>query len=458
MSVQTDTIAAISTPPGPGAIGILRLSGPGAVPIAEKCFKPLGSKGLREHKPRKLVYGDLLDGDKQAIDRVLCTYSLGPASYTGEDMAELQCHGSPMVLALGLEALFAAGARQARAGEFTKRAFLNGRLDLTQAEAVADLIDAETPAAVYQAAGQLTGALSRRVMEIYDVLVDVLAHFHAVLDYPDEDVDPFREELIAAALEQSRAELSALLATYERGRYLSKGAPCVLVGRPNVGKSSLLNALAGYERAIVTEIPGTTRDTVEARCNLGGVDLRLVDTAGVRKSADPVEKAGVARSRAAMEHAALILAVLDQSRPASAGDLALIGEASSLAPVIVVLNKCDLPPVMKLSGALEHLPQVRVSAATGEGIAQLGEQVAELFPALPDWAAGETITNVRHFEAAQRALKGVERASEALVRGVTPDALLTDVEEALAALGELTGTSLREDITARIFERFCVGK
>ena len=458
MSFQTDTIAAISTPPGPGAIGILRLSGPQAVSIAEKCFKPLGPKGLREHGPRELVYGGLLDRGGQAIDRVLCTYSLAPHSYTGEDTAELQCHGSPMVLSLGLEALFTAGARPAGPGEFTRRAFLNGRLDLTQAEAVADLIDAETPAAVYQAAGQLTGALSRRVMEIYDVLVDVLAHFHAVLDYPDEDVDPFREELIAAALEQSRAELSALLATYERGRYLSKGAPCVLVGRPNVGKSSLLNALAGYERAIVTEIPGTTRDTVEARCNLGGVDLRLVDTAGVRKSADPVEQAGVARSRAAMEHAALILAVLDQSRPASAGDLALIGEASSLAPVIVVLNKCDLPPVMKLSGALEHLPQVRVSAATGEGIAQLGEQVAELFPALPDWAAGETITNVRHFEAAQRALKGVERASEALVRGVTPDALLTDVEEALAALGELTGTSLREDITARIFERFCVGK
>ena len=455
---MSDTIAAIATAPGPSAIGILRLSGPEALSAASAVFRSASGRLLESYQDRVLVFGELLGPDGRPIDQVLATVSRSLHSYTGEDTAELHCHGSPAVLALGLEALFAQGVRQAGPGEFTRRAFLNGRLDLTQAEAVADLIDAETPAAVYQAAGQLTGALSRRVMEIYDVLVDVLAHFHAVLDYPDEDVDPFREELIAAALEQSRAELSALLATYERGRYLSKGAPCVLVGRPNVGKSSLLNALAGYERAIVTEIPGTTRDTVEARCNLGGVDLRLVDTAGVRKSADPVEQAGVARSRAAMEHAALILAVLDQSRPASAGDLALIGEASSLAPVIVVLNKCDLPPVMKLSGALEHLPQVRVSAATGEGIVQLGEQVAELFPALPDWAAGETITNVRHFEAAQRALKGVERASEALVRRVTPDALLTDVEEALAALGELTGTSLREDITARIFERFCVGK
>lgn len=452
-----DTIAAIAAGGGaPSAIGVVRISGPDCFAACGRVFR--SARPFEELEARRMVLGEFLDREGRVLDRGLAVRFPGPRSYTGEDSAEFHCHGSPVVLREVLAALFAAGARQAGPGEFTKRAFLNGRLDLTQAEAVADLIDAETPAAVYQAAGQLTGALSRRVMEIYDVLVDVLAHFHAVLDYPDEDVDPFREELIAAALEQSRAELSALLATYERGRYLSKGAPCVLVGRPNVGKSSLLNALAGYERAIVTEIPGTTRDTVEARCNLGGVDLRLVDTAGVRKSADPVEQAGVARSRAAMEHAALILAVLDQSRPASAGDLALIGEASSLAPVIVVLNKCDLPPVMKLSGALEHLPQVRVSAATGEGIAQLGEQVAELFPALPDWAAGETITNVRHFEAAQRALKGVERASEALVRGVTPDALLTDVEEALAALGELTGTSLREDITARIFERFCVGK
>lgn len=452
-----DTIAAIAAGGGaPSAIGVVRISGPDCFAACGRVFR--SARPFEELEARRMVLGEFLDREGRVLDRGLAVRFPEPRSYTGEDSAEFHCHGSPVVLREVLAALFAAGARQAGPGEFTKRAFLNGRLDLTQAEAVADLIDAETPAAVYQAAGQLTGALSRRVMEIYDVLVDVLAHFHAVLDYPDEDVDPFREELIAAALEQSRAELSALLATYERGRYLSKGAPCVLVGRPNVGKSSLLNALAGYERAIVTEIPGTTRDTVEARCNLGGVDLRLVDTAGVRKSADPVEQAGVARSRAAMEHAALILAVLDQSRPASAGDLALIGEASSLAPVIVVLNKCDLPPVMKLSGALEHLPQVRVSAATGEGIAQLGEQVAELFPALPDWAAGETITNVRHFEAAQRALKGVERASEALVRGVTPDALLTDVEEALAALGELTGTSLREDITARIFERFCVGK
>ena len=453
-----DLIAAIATGPVKSAVGIIRLSGEGAILCAAKIFRPLSGKPFGTGAPRRMVLGEVLNSAGSVTDQALAVFFCGPNSYTGEDMVELHCHGSPTVLAMTLELLCRNGARRAKAGEFTRRAFLNGKLDLTQAEAVADLIDAETPAAVYQAAGQLTGALSRRVMEIYDVLVDVLAHFHAVLDYPDEDVDPFREELIAAALEQSRAELSALLATYERGRYLSKGAPCVLVGRPNVGKSSLLNALAGYERAIVTEIPGTTRDTVEARCNLGGVDLRLVDTAGVRKSADPVEQAGVARSRAAMEHAALILAVLDQSRPASAGDLALIGEASSLAPVIVVLNKCDLPPVMKLSGALEHLPQVRVSAATGEGIVQLGEQVAELFPALPDWAAGETITNVRHFEAAQRALKGVERASEALVRGVTPDALLTDVEEALAALGELTGTSLREDITARIFERFCVGK
>ena len=208
MSLQADTIAAISTPPGPGAIGILRLSGPQAVFVAEKCFKPLGPKGLREHAPRALVYGDLLDSGGQPIDRVLCTYSLGPSSYTGEDTAEFQCHGSPMVLALGLEALFAAGARQARAGEFTRRAFLNGRLDLAQAEAVGDLLSAQSREGARHAAGQLSGALSKKIGDIYSALVDVMAHFHAVLDYPDEDIDPFRMEELDEALSHQEGELA----------------------------------------------------------------------------------------------------------------------------------------------------------------------------------------------------------------------------------------------------------
>ncbi len=457
MSLPADTIAAISTPSGPGAIGILRLSGPEAASIVEKCFQPLGPKGLREHKPRELVYGDLLDSGGQPIDRVLCTYSRGPSSYTGEDTAELQCHGSPMVLALGLEALFAAGARQARAGEFTRRAFLNGRLDLAQAEAVGDLLSAQSREGARHAAGQLAGALSQRIGDIYSALVDVMAHFHAVLDYPDEDIDPFRLEELDAALSNQEGELNALLATCGRGKLLREGVPCAIVGRPNAGKSSLLNAMLGWDRAIVTDIPGTTRDTVEERCELGGVPLRLIDTAGLRDTSDPVEKLGVERSRKAMEEAGLILVLIDASRPAGDEDFALLQEAMALAPTILVWTKGDLPqaPIPVVNMTLP--PSVTVSAK----VRDLDELCNEISCAFPQdlWGGyGEILTNARQEEAASRAREAVRQAREALQAGITPDALLTDVEEALSALGELTGQSVREDVTDRIFAKFCVGK
>ncbi len=460
MSLSTDTIAAISTPAGPGAIGILRLSGPGAASIAEMCFKPLGRKGLREHAPRELVYGELLDSGGAPIDRVLCTYSLGPSSYTGEDTAEFQCHGSPTVLALGLEALFAAGARQAGAGEFTRRAFLNGRLDLAQAEAVGDLLTARSREGARHAAGQLAGALSKKIGAVYSALVDVMAHFHAVLDYPDEDIDPFRLEELDNALSNQEGELNALLATCGRECLLRDGVPCAIVGRPNAGKSSLLNAMLGWDRAIVTDIPGTTRDTVEERCELGGVPLRLIDTAGLRNTADPVEKLGVERSRRAMEEAGLILVLWDQSQPTVEEDVLLLRQAMELAPTILVISKTDLPPAPVPLVNFPLPPQVCISVKQSpeRAVRELGETVAQLFPREEAAPYGEILTNARQEEAARRALEAVRRAREALEAGVTPDALLTDVEEALEALGELTGQSVREDVTDRIFSKFCVGK
>lgn len=458
MGAQGDTIAAIATPAGPGAIGILRLSGPGAAEIAAACFRPLGRKGLLDHPPRALVYGSLLDCEGQVIDQVLCTYSRGPSSYTGEDTAELHCHGAPMVLSLGLEALFARGARQAGPGEFTQRAFLNGRLDLAQAEGVADLLDAQSREGARQAAGQLSGALSRRIVSIYSALVDVMAHFHAVLDYPDEDIDPFTQERLARDLDAQRQALEALLSTYQRGRRLNRGVKCAIVGRPNAGKSSLLNALAGYDRAIVTDIPGTTRDTVEETVELGGIPLRLIDTAGLRDSGDPIEQLGVERSRRAMEEAELILVVLDQSQPAREEDAALIRAAVERTPTIVVLNKQDLPCQLEWAEPLDLAASVPICAKTGAGLDGLAELVAQTFPRDPGSGYGELLTNQRQAEAAGRALESVRRAGEALDLGVTPDALLTDVEEALSALGELTGQSVRDDVTDRIFQRFCVGK
>ena len=460
MSLQNDTIAAISTPQGPGAIGILRLSGPEAVSAAEKCFKPLGPKGLRDHPPRALVYGDLLDSGGQPIDRVLCTYSLSPSSYTGEDTAEFQCHGSPMVLALGLEALFAAGARQARAGEFTRRAFLNGRLDLAQAEAVGDLLSAQSREGARHAAGQLAGALSKKIGDIYSALVDVMAHFHAVLDYPDEDIDPFRVEQLDGALAGQEGELNALLAACGQGKLLREGVPCAIVGRPNAGKSSLLNAMLGWERAIVADVPGTTRDTVEERCELGGVPLRLIDTAGLRNTDDPVEKLGVERSRRAMEEAGLIFAVVDMSADLTAEDREMLQAVEETGkPWIFVASKRDLVKNSRSLGLVGgDAPSVEVSALTGEGLDRLGTLVAELFPKEEAIPYGQLLTNARQEEAASRAREAVRRAREALQAGVTPDALLTDVEEALSALGELTGQSVREDVTDRIFSKFCVGK
>ncbi|MCD7929100.1 MAG: tRNA uridine-5-carboxymethylaminomethyl(34) synthesis GTPase MnmE [Clostridiales bacterium] len=451
-----DTIAAIATAPGRGAIGILRISGPQAVDVLDRVFTPKGKTPLRARQPGALVYGDLRDDSGALIDRCLATFSIAPHSYTGEDTAELQCHGSAAALRAGLEALFQAGARQAGPGEFTRRAFLNGKLDLVQAEAVIDLIDAETDQAAKNAAGQLTGTMSRRINEIYDQLVDLMAHFHAVLDYPDEDIDPFESREIAQYAASAAGDLAALEATYRRGRQLTEGVATAIVGAPNAGKSSLLNALLGYERAIVTDIPGTTRDTVEEKAQLGGVLLRLIDTAGLRDTADAVERLGVARSRAALERAELALVVLDGSRPLSDQDRAVLAAASAAERVLVLVNKADLLQQIDLSELSEY-ECLSVSAKTQAGLPELERRVSALF-AQDGAPSGQLLTNARQAEAVGRAARRLQGVQSALDAGMPPDAVLSDVEAALDALGQVTGRQVSEDITDRIFSRFCVGK
>ena len=410
-----------------------------------------------------MVFGEMLDSQGRVIDRGLAVRFPGPHSYTGEDSAEFHCHGSPVVLRELLEALFAAGARQARAGEFTRRAFLNGRLDLTQAEAVIDLIDAETAAAARNAAAQLDGGLRRVLEPIQEALLDITSRFYAVVDYPDEDIEDVRPEQIARSLQDADDRLTALLATCRRGKILKSGVRTAIVGRPNAGKSSLLNALAGYDRAIVTDIPGTTRDTVEESVLCGGVLLRLTDTAGIRDTEDAVERLGVERSRRAVEQADLVLAVVDGSVPMAEEDLEVLRLAARAPRWIAVFSKCDLWDTKARSVGVigrENAPaaSVSLSAVTGEGLEHLEAAVAALFPAGEDAGSGSLLTDRRQEEAAARARDAIRRAREALDTGLTPDAILTDAEEALDALGELTGRTAREEIVSRIFSRFCVGK
>ena len=452
---MSEPIAAIATGAQVAAIGIVRLSGEGVIPLVERLFTPAGGLPLSAQPDRKLCYGRLCRRDGSLLDLCLVTVSRAPNSYTGEDTVELQCHGSPLLLRTLLEELFALGARQAGPGEFTKRAFLNGRLALSEAEAVADLIDAESDEALRNAAGQLSGAIHRRAEAVYAALSDISAHYHAVLDYPDEDIEDFQLLRYRGVIRQALSELETLLRSFERGRLMNSGIPTVIVGRPNAGKSSLLNALLGYDRAIVTAVPGTTRDTIEERLRLGGLCLRLIDTAGIRDTEDEVERLGVQRSRAALRRAELVIAVVDGSRDYTAEDREILQAAEAAKRGLVVLSKRDLTAVTE---QLEtRLPVIPVSSVTGEGLDALEQAIAALFP-LPEAPAGEILTNARQRDAVARAVEYLHAALDALEQGLTPDLVLTETEGAMAALGELSGRSVREDVTNRIFQRFCVGK
>ncbi len=450
------TIAAVSTGNVISAIGIIRLTGDDCAAIAGKVFTMNNGKPLSEAPDRKLMLGQLHDKEGRVIDSCCAVYSRGPHSYTGEDTVEFHCHGSPAVLAAGLESLYIAGAKPAKRGEFTKRAFLNGKLDLTQAEAVIDLIEADSPEAAANAAGQVEGKLQKRLAPIYDDLTNLCSHFHAVLDYPDEDIEDFGLESYESALKNHAKQLNTLLNTYGQGRMLRSGVAAAIVGKPNVGKSSLLNALAGYDRVIVTDIPGTTRDTVEETVMLGKTKLRLIDTAGIRETADTVEAIGVERSKKAIEESDLTIFVCDGSQPLTEEDEAIIDLCCERENAIALINKSDLDSCIEPSD-LPFMTIIHICAKTGEGLDQLADMVETMFENETP-CDGSILTNARQFDAIRRAHDAIARSLKGLRLGLTPDAVLTDVEEAMEAMGEVTGATVREDITNRIFERFCVGK
>lgn len=452
---MSDVIAAVSTGRQVCAIGIIRLSGDGCIAVAERVFTPL-SKPLHEAANRKLVMGTLHDARGRVIDQCMAVCSRQPNSYTGEDTVEFHCHGSPAVLAAGLEALYHAGARPAGRGEFTKRAFLNGKMDLTQAEAVIDLIEADTADAAANAAGQVGGVLQKKLAPIYEELVNLCSHFHAVLDYPDEDIEDFGLQNYTATLRAAAKELYALLQTYGQGRILRQGVAAAIVGRPNVGKSSLLNRLAGFDRAIVTDIPGTTRDTVEESVMVGSTRLRLIDTAGIRQTADTVEAIGVERSKKALEEADLAIFLCDGSQPLTQEDRDIIALCMDAPNAIALINKSDLGKTVQ-PGELPFMTILPVSIKEGTGLELLPEVLEEMFGGgMP--CDGSILTNARQYDACRRAYEAMLESLKGLKLGQTPDAVLTDVEAAMEAMGEVTGATVREDITARIFERFCVGK
>ena len=449
-------IAAIATGLVRSGIGILRMSGDGCIDLANRVFALYNGQALSSLPDRKLARGTLFDAQGRPIDEAMVFVSHAPHSYTGEDTVEFQCHGSPAVLTAGLSALLFNGFHQAGPGEFTKRAFLNGQMDLTQAEAVIDLIDAETADAAANAAGQVAGVLRKQLDPIYDSLMDICSHFHAVLDYPDEDIEPFRLQAYADTLNSASKKLDMLLSSCRRGNFIKNGVQTAILGAPNAGKSSLLNALAGFDRVIVTDIPGTTRDAVEQTVTLGRHLLRLLDTAGIRDTSDTVEHLGVERSFQAAQSCQLAFFVVDGSKPLTPEDEAAMDAALQAPDAIAILNKQDLPCVIDPS-ELPFSYVIPVSCAKQAGLDLLEQALDMVFD---DEAPcdGSILTNARQADAIAKSRASIEAARSSLRLGMTPDAVLVDVEAAMEALGEATGRVVREDITNRIFERFCVGK
>ena len=443
MSV-TDTIAAIATAPGAAALAIVRMSGPQASrAIKEAC----GRK--KDFEWRRATVVKVRDAQGRVLDECVVTVVTAPYSFTGEDMAEVCCHGGMLVTRRVLERLLECGARPAEPGEFTRRAFENGRLDLTQAEAVMDVISAGSDLALRAAQNQLQGAIGSRVQQAADKLIDIAAHVEAYIDFPEEDIVPDTTAGLVRGLNDISEQLRQLLATADEGRILREGVRTAIIGAPNVGKSSLLNMLLGYDRAIVSPTAGTTRDTIEESIAVGGLRLRLIDTAGLHESGDEIERAGMERSRRAQAEADLIMEVHDASLPRP-----MTEPVSSTAKKITLLNKSDLPEHADWRGA----EGLRISCTTGQGRAELEQAIESLF--LHDSGERDSLAaiNTRHRFALQQALDALERARESLEAAESPELTDVDLREALDALGTITGRIDTEDILSRVFSTFCLGK
>ncbi|MDR0248062.1 MAG: tRNA uridine-5-carboxymethylaminomethyl(34) synthesis GTPase MnmE [Oscillospiraceae bacterium] len=448
----SDTIAAPATAAAPSAVGIVRISGSGAFAAADALFFPRGGAKASGAPARRAVTGEVRTNGA-LLDTGLLLLFPAPRSYTGEDVAELQLHGSPAVLAAVMGELARLGVRPAAPGEFTKRAFLNGRLDLAQAEAVADIITAPTEVAARAGAAMLAGARGESLRRECDELTGLLAHFTALVDYPEEDLPPADAADMARRLFAVSRRLERLQNTYEEVRLINEGLACAIIGRPNAGKSSLLNALAGADRVIVSPEPGTTRDIVEQRVTFGGALLRLQDSAGLREAGCHAEREGASRALEAANLAHAVLRVFDGSQPPDAQDEA-VWNAAKGRRAFTVVNKCDLPLRFEPKG---DAPVFYVSALTGEGIDRLREALSAL-PPRPGESEGAVLASARQADAAARAADGAACAARALTDGVTPDAVLGELEYAIGALGEVLGLNVSEEVLRQVFERFCVGK
>lgn len=450
------TISAISTPHGVGAVSMIRLSGDDAFDIASRVFKTASGRAISEIAANTAVYGVFCDADGEFDDGIATVYR-APRSYTGENVVELMCHGGVLGTRRLLAATLAAGATMAAAGEYTKRAFINGKLSLSQAEAVGALIEAKTDACLGVGIRQLSGALSKRINACYETVLKLTSSVYAFIDYPEEDMTDLTADELLLALKDVKKSLAALKDSYRYGKAISEGVSCAIVGCPNVGKSSVLNLLAGEERAIVTPIAGTTRDVVTETVRLGDILLRLSDTAGIREGGGEIEKQGISRSIKSIADSELVLAVFDGSKKQSEADgdiIKHIEEMGKTAQTVALINKADKG---KQYEYVLPFRQISISAKTGDGFDALKEAVSALY-AQTELTGGEVIINARQYAAVCRALGCIESAIAALQGGFTQDIAGMDMENALMALGELDGRSVSEEIVSDIFSRFCVGK